>query len=237
MDERVLITGINGFAGSHLADYIIEHYPKTKIFGTIRHQHRSNTENIEHIRNKITLFECNLTDAHNVCETIKKVKPHKIFHLAAQSHVHTSWTSPSDTYSTNILGQCNIFEALRDYASDTKILIACSSEEYGTVYPYEIPILETNPLRPLSPYAVSKVAQDLMAYQNFKSYGLHVVRTRAFNHSGPRRPHYFVDSSFARQIVEIEMGKKANYVLVFSMGGHITTIFFVWMSSSSKITN
>ena len=204
--KKILITGINGFAGSHLVDFIIENNIDVEIHGTIRL--RSNLENIHHNIDNINLIECNILDSHNVEETIKKIQPDKIFHLAAQSFVPTSWRSPNDTLCTNVIGQSNLLESVRKFSKHSKILVAGSSEEYGLVRPDETPITEEQPLRPLSPYAVSKVAQDMMAYQYFKSYDLHIVRTRAFNHSGPRRPDFFVDSSFAKQIVELKLGIK-----------------------------
>lgn len=201
---KVLITGITGFVGSYMAEYLLKNYPKTKVFGTMRW--RSRLENIEHIRKKINLIECDLKDSVSVGKMIEQVMPNSIFHLAAQSFVPTSWHAPTDTLTTNIIGQINIFETIRHLNNNVKIQIACSSEEYGQVYEDELPIKETNPLRPLSPYAVSKVTQDFLGYQYYKSYNLHVVRTRAFNHSGPRRGEVFVESNFARQIVEIEKG-------------------------------
>ena len=214
MVKKVLITGINGFVGSHLADYILQSHENVEIHGTIRHWHRSNLENIKHIEtlDRVNLHECNLVDSHNVNELIKTLQPDKVFHLAAQSHVHTSWLSPNDTYTTNIISQSNLFEAIRAHSPETVILITGSSEEYGLVHEDETPITEENALRPLSPYAVSKVAQDMMALQNFHSYGLKVVRTRAFNHSGPRRPAHFVDSSFAKQVAEIELGLSVPFL-------------------------
>ena len=137
-----------------------------------------------------------------------------IFHLAAQSFVPASWRLPAETFAVNAVGQINLFEAVRDLKLDPRIQIAGSSEEYGQVHPDEVPMKETNPLRPLSPYAVSKVAQDLLGYQYFMSYGLKAVRTRGFNHTGPRRGDVFVTSNFARQIAEIEKGKRPPVVEV-----------------------
>jgi GDP-4-dehydro-6-deoxy-D-mannose reductase len=116
--------------------------------------------------------------------------------------------------TTNILGQLNLFEAVRELGIDPWIQIACSSEEYGLVNDHELPIRETNPLRPLSPYAVSKVGQDYLGYQYCKSFGLKVVRTRGFNHDGPRRGDVFVSSNFAKQLVEVERGKKPPVIQV-----------------------
>jgi GDP-4-dehydro-6-deoxy-D-mannose reductase len=120
--------------------------------------------------------------------------------------VPSSWRAPAETMSTNITGQTNLFEAIRALGLDPTVQIACSSEEYGLVYPDETPIKETNPLRPLSPYAVSKVGQDFLGYQYFQSYGLKVIRTRGFNHTGPRRGDVFVTSNFAKQLATIEAG-------------------------------
>jgi len=145
---------------------------------------------------------------------LPEVEPDYVFHLAAQSFVPTSWKLPSETVGTNILGTLNLFEAIKNSNSDPRIQIAGSSEEYGMVFPDEIPIKETNQLRPLSPYAVSKVATDLFGYQYHQSYGLKIVRTRAFNHTGPRRGEPFVTSNFAKQVAEIEKGLKEPVIHV-----------------------
>ncbi|UCE27682.1 MAG: GDP-mannose 4,6-dehydratase [Candidatus Coatesbacteria bacterium] len=199
---RVLITGITGFAGSHLADYLLDNVGDVEVFGTTRW--RSPTANIDHIRDRIEFVETDLRDASSVEELVRNFKPERVFHLAAQSYVVTSWKAPTETITTNIIGTVNIFEAVRRAGITPKILVACSSEEYGYVEPDEVPITEDNPMRPLSPYGVSKVGQDLLAYQYFKSFGLDVVRTRAFNHTGPRRGRVFVCSDFAIQVVEVE---------------------------------
>ena len=209
---RVLITGITGFAGSHLADYIVAMQPSVEIFGT--HRWRSRLDNIKHLQNQIQLIETELRDYSSVCKALDKCRPDAIFHLAAQSYVLTSWSAPSDTLTTNIIGQTNLFEAVRDLKLDPVIQIAGSSEEYGLVLPDEVPIREDNPLRPLSPYAVSKVAQDMLAYQYFKSFGLRTIRTRGFNHTGPRRGDVFVTSNFAKQIAQIELGQTEPIIRV-----------------------
>ena len=158
---RVLITGITGFAGSHLADLLLAEHPEVEIYGTKRW--RSPTENIEHLGDRIRLVECDLKDSAAVQRVLDDIRPARIFHLAAQSFVPASWTAPSETLANNILSQTNIFESVRALGLDVRIQIAGSSEEYGLVHPDEVPIKESNPLRPLSPYAVSKVAQDLLA--------------------------------------------------------------------------
>ncbi len=209
---HVLITGITGFAGSHLADYLLT-LKDVQVFGITRW--RSRTENIEHLKGRIKLVECDLRDAFSVRDVLRKTKPDRIYHLAAQSYVPMSWVAPSETLTTNLIGEVNIFEALRQEAMlDTRIQLACSSEEYGLVLPSEVPIKETNSLRPLSPYGVSKVAQDFLGYQYHMSYKMFIVRTRGFNHTGPRRGEVFVTSNFARQIAEIEKGKKEPVIYV-----------------------
>ena len=199
---RALITGITGFAGSHLADYILENHPEVEVYGLVRW--RSRMENIRHILDRVHLQEADLKDMVSMKKALAEIEPDRIFHLAAQSFVPTSWRCPGETFAINSIGQINLFEAVLDLGLTPRIQIAGSSEEYGLVHADEVPMKETNPLRPLSPYAVSKVAQDLLGYQYFMSYGLHVVRTRGFNHTGPRRGEVFICSNFAHQIVEIE---------------------------------
>src|SRR5437867_5096339 len=207
---RVLITGISGFVGSHLAEYALAQ--GTEVIGSLRW--RSTTEHIEHLRERITLVESDLRDRHSVRPLLGQARPDYIVHLAAQSFVVASWQTPSETLWTNAICQLNLFEGMRQLGSKARFIVIGSSEEYGLVYPDELPVRETSPLRPLSPYAVSKVAQDLMGYQYFKSYGLHIVRARAFNHTGPRRGSVFATSDFAKQIAEIEMGVREPVVSV-----------------------
>jgi len=209
---RVLITGITGFAGSHLADYILDNHPEAEVYGLVRW--RSRMENIQHILDQIHLLEADLKEMVSLKKALAEIEPDRIFHLAAQSFVPTSWRCPGETFAINSIGQVNLFEAVLDLGLTPRIQIACSSEEYGLVHPDEVPMNESNPLRPLSPYAVSKVAQDFLGYQYFKSYGLHVVRTRGFNHTGPRRGEVFICSNFARQIVEIEKKQRDPVLFV-----------------------
>lgn len=208
---RVLITGVTGFVGSHLADHLIAR-GNVEVFGT--HRWRSRMENVEHLRGRVTLVECDLRDAGAVHRTLASVRPDWVFHLAAQSYVPTSWSAPAETVAGNVLCQLNLFEALRDLGLSPRLHVAGSSEEYGLVKPEELPLTEESPLRPLSPYGVSKVAQDLLAYQYWMSYRLHTVRTRGFNHTGPRRGEVFATSNLARQVAEIEKGLREPVVWV-----------------------
>jgi GDP-4-dehydro-6-deoxy-D-mannose reductase len=232
---KVLITGATGMAGSHLAEYAIEQ-PDVEVYGIYRW--RSKMDNLEDLaragklniiaeggnvarietmrarvreesqKGKLNLLDGDIGDASSMKCVMEVLQPDRIFHLAAQSYVPASWSAPADTFRINVLGQINIFEAIREVGINPLIQIAGSSEEYGLVLPDEVPMKETNPLRPLSPYAVSKVSQELLAYQYHMSYGFRTVVTRGFNHTGPRRGHVFVTSSFARQIAQIEKGLK-----------------------------
>jgi len=209
-EKKALITGITGFVGSHMAELLLEE--GFEVHGLCRW--RSRTENIDHIKGKIHLIEGDLLDSHSLQKLMMDVRPEYVFHLAAQSFVPASWTSPAVTLEINIVGSCNLFEAIRAAKLNPLIQIACSSEEYGLVKPEEVPIKETNPLRPLSPYGVSKLAMDYLGYQYFRSYNMQIVRTRGFNHTGPRRGEVFAESSFAKQIAEIEKGLKEPVILV-----------------------
>lgn len=203
---NVLITGVTGMAGSHLAEYVLANVPNAKVYGIKRW--RSPMSNVEHLVDQVNLIDCELTDPFAVSNMIESVRPDYIFHLAAQSFVPESWSSPLATITNNTAMQLNIFEAVRRQGLKPRIQVALSSEEYGKVFENELPISEKNVLRPLSPYAVSKVSQDMLAYQYHESYKLHVVRTRGFNHEGPRRGDVFVTSNFAKQVAQIELGIK-----------------------------
>ena len=206
--NKVLITGITGFVGSHLADYILEKFSEVQILGLARW--RSPTDNIRHILNEITLQFGDLLDPFSLKTILSEHKPDVIFHLAAQSYVPFSFSSPVATLNTNVIGTCNLLEAIKELklASDyDPIVHVCSSSEcYGQVRKDEIPITEDVPLRPASPYAVSKVAEDMLGYQYWLSWGIKTLRTRMFTHTGPRRGEPFVVSNFAKQIASIEAG-------------------------------
>lgn len=208
--KKALITGITGFAGSHLAELLLAE--GVSVHGIQRW--RSKSDNIDKIKEKIDFHEADLLDAHSLYKVVDEVRPDYIFHLAAQSYVQSSWSSPSNTLEVNIIGTDHLFEAVRKSGLDIPIQIAGSSEEYGKVLSDELPIRETNPLRPLSPYAVSKLAMDYLGYQYHESYNMRIIRTRGFNHTGPRRGEVFAESTFAKQIAEIEKGKKDPVVSV-----------------------
>lgn len=209
---KVLITGITGFVGSHMADYLLAEQKHVKIFGTKRW--RSPLDNVLHLMDKVDFIECDLEDQSNVDDVISKIKPDKIFHLAAQSFVPASFVYPAVTLRNNIIGTLTVLEAVRKAKIDPVIHICSSSEVYGQVKEEEVPIKETNPLRPYSPYAVSKVGEDLLSFQYFVSYGLKTVRTRSFTHTGPRRGDVFAMSSFSKQLAMIEEGLQEPVIRV-----------------------
>jgi len=212
-NKLVLITGSNGMVGSTLIDYILENHKDYKVIACIRRH--SNLENVAHLKNndRIIFEQFNLEDAHEVEKTIEHYQPCKIFHLGAQSFVPQSWKSPSETFDTNVIGTINILEAVRRFVSECVVQIAGSSEEYGLVYPEETPIKESNPLRPLSPYGVSKVAQENLGFVYYKSYGLKTILTRAFNHEGVRRGEEFITSQICKQAAEIAMDLRDKFYL------------------------
>jgi len=190
---KVLITGITGMVGSHMAEYILNNHPTVEIHGLIRW--RSPLDNIRDIKSKITLHQAELRDLNSIIVLLRKTEPDWIFHLAAQSYVTSSFNAPADTIHTNVIGTTNLLDAIRIIEIDPKIHICSSSEVYGQVTEDEIPITETNPFRPASPYAVSKVGEDMIALQYFLSYGIKTIRTRMFTHTGPRRGDVFAESA------------------------------------------
>ncbi|MCA9420855.1 MAG: GDP-mannose 4,6-dehydratase [Nitrospira sp.] len=209
---KVLITGISGMVGSHLAEYILTDHPDVDLHGVIRW--RTPLDHLVAIKERITLHCADLRDLNSLIVVIKKVKPDWIFHLAAQSFVTTSFDAPVDTLSTNVIGTTNLLDALRVTGVDAKVHVCSSSEVYGQVLANEVPISESNPFRPASPYAVSKVGEDMIAFQYFLSYGIRTVRTRMFTHTGPRRGDVFAESAYAKQIVEVEYGLRKNPIRV-----------------------
>ncbi|RJQ28878.1 SDR family oxidoreductase [Candidatus Parcubacteria bacterium] len=209
---KVLITGINGFVGSHLSDFISSHYDDYEIHGTVRKG--SDIHNIEHSINRITIHSLDLNDSKSLESVLQLVKPTKVFHLASQSNVMNSFQNPIETFQTNVMGTLNLLEAVRKTEIDPVLQIASSSEVYGQVLDNETPIKETNPFRPINPYGVSKVAVDRLAFQYYSSYGIKTIITRAFSHTGPRRNQIFAESNFAKQIAEIEKGSKEPIVHV-----------------------
>jgi GDPmannose 4,6-dehydratase/GDP-4-dehydro-6-deoxy-D-mannose reductase len=206
----VLITGITGMVGSHLAEYVLKYHPDAQLHGMVRW--RSPLDNIRHILPRLTLHQAELRDLNSLVKLLRNVRPDWIFHLAAQSYVRTSFDMPADTIHTNVIGTTNLLDAIRIVGIDPRVHICSSSEVYGQVTKDEVPITEKNSFRPASPYAVSKVGEDMIALQYFLSYKIKTLRTRMFTHTGPRRGPVFAESAFARQIAEIEAGVQSGPV-------------------------
>ena len=199
---RVLVTGVSGFVGGHVVDMLRREHPAAEVAGLdSRPGNRARALGIE-------VLQADLDDAGSVRAVLERVRPQRIVHLAAQSSPQRSWEDPAGTLKTNLLGLLHLLEGARTLALAPRVLVVGSAEEYGMVQPGELPLREDAPLRPASPYAVSKVAQGFLAYQYATSLGLPIVRTRTFHHTGPRRGEQFAESSFARQLAEIEAGQR-----------------------------
>ena len=213
--KKVLITGISGFAGSHLAEQLLD--LGCEVHGTIRRHAVPMHENIEHLRGKIILHEADITSAERIFEIFDELRPNAVFHLAAESFVPTSFREPARVAYNNIIGTIKLFEAARRFGAQLEsIQVACSSEQYGLVDPNEVPVIEDikkNPFRPRSVYGISKCATEQIAWLYYDSYEVPSIITRGFNHEGPRRGIQFVTSVIHRQIVEILENKRDKIVI------------------------
>ncbi len=211
MKKRVLITGITGFAGSHLMDYLIEN-TDYEVFGLKRVN--SSLRNIHHALDKITLIDGDLLDETSLISILTKVEPHQIYHLGALSWVTPSWDMPAIYMQTNAIGTINLFEAMRVTGCSARVLTSATPEEFGDVPIGLIPINEETRIMPINPYAASKAAQDMICITYHASYHFDIVRTRAFNHEGPRRNIHGAIASFAYQIARIEKGIQTPIIKV-----------------------
>jgi GDP-4-dehydro-6-deoxy-D-mannose reductase len=209
--KNVLITGITGFVGSHLADYLLKN-TNYKIFGLKRVN--SSLRNIHHVKDKVNLINGELIDQASLVNVLKISKPDYIYHLAALSWVSPSWDMPAAYMQVNAVGTVNLFEALRMTKTDSRILVSCTPEEYGDVPVKQIPITEETILAPVNLYAASKAAQDSVCIAYEASYKFKIIRTRAFNHEGPRRDILGALASFAYQIAKIERGQQKPIIKV-----------------------
>ena len=208
--RKVLITGISGSGGSYLAEYIVEHHPNVTVHGIAR-WHSTRTNNLGKIKDKVIVHECDLNDLSSVFRTMQEVEPDAIFHLAAHANVRASFDTPNTVLSNNILGTSNLLEAVRMTKIDPIIQICSTSEVYGQVDPKNVPIKEDTPMKPASPYSVSKIAQDLLGHTYFVSYNMRIIITRMFAYLNPRRTDLFA-TSFARQVAMIERGLQKEIV-------------------------
>lgn len=215
--NRVLITGVTGFVGSHLAEYCLE--KDVELFGFKRY-HLSKMKNVLDYEEQLQWYDCDMSDPKSVTKAIGQIKPDIIFHMASQSFVSPSWDHPTLYMDANYKMTVNLLEACLSNNINPKIHIPGSGEEYGDIQEDELPITTQTILRPVNPYAVTKIAQDLIAYVYFRSYGLNIIRTRAFNHEGPRRDKVFGIPWYAYQIARIEQGLQGPVMKV----GHIDDV-------------
>ncbi|MDQ3810502.1 MAG: GDP-mannose 4,6-dehydratase [Chloroflexota bacterium] len=197
---RALITGIGGFVGRHLLEHL--RAEGDAVFGVGR------PADVADLQDDVSVMLADLSDRSAIEQVIREVRPDAIYHLAAQSSTGDSLVDPWATIANNLLGQLNLFEAVLANNSRPRILVVGSSDEYGHVRPEEVPTSEDVPLRPTTPYAVSKVGQDVMGYQYFAQHHLPIVRVRPFNHTGPGHDARFVIPSFAKQLAEIEVAER-----------------------------
>ena len=200
---KIFITGITGFSGSFLAENLVAK-SSHEVSGTYLSE--NSLSNVSEVKDKLKLFKVDLQDAEATKKIISEVKPDLVFHLAALTAPAESFDNPSKFITNNISAQVNLLEAIRSTDITPRILIVSSAEVYGEISPGDLPINEDTPLRPVNPYAVSKVAQDFLGLQYFLSYKLPIVRVRPFNHIGPRQSMSFVVAGFAKKIADIEKG-------------------------------
>jgi GDPmannose 4,6-dehydratase/GDP-4-dehydro-6-deoxy-D-mannose reductase len=201
--ENVLVTGITGSGGSYIAEYILAHHPEYQVVGICRWHSTSSYANIDNIKDKIILRECDLMDLSSIIRVLKDCQPKRIFNLAAYANVRKCFDTPLSVINNNIMGTANLLEAIRIASPDSLLQMCSTSEVYGN--PKVFPMTEEHPLCPVNPYSVSKLAQERLAYAYFKSWGIRVIITRMFTYLNPRRGDVFA-TAFARQVVRIENG-------------------------------
>lgn len=207
---RTLITGVDGFAGSHLAEYLLSQ--GQEVIALVRNE--KEVANLASFRTRLRLEEADVRDDERVFQVLRKMKPERIYHLATMSSPSASIGDPRLTYDVNFGGTLNILCAWRQLQFDCRPLFVSSADVYGLPRIEDLPLREDAPFRPANPYAASKAASELLVCQFFQSYGLPIVRVRPFNHTGPRQAPAFVCSDFARQIAEIELGLRPALITV-----------------------
>ena len=210
--KKILVTGITGFAGSHLADFILEAEQEAHLFGMRRIN--SGQRNVRHLLDRVTWIEGDLTDPFGMDRAIKESRPDEVYHLGALSWVAPSFEMPAAYMNVNAGGTINLLEAVRRNGLDPLILVSCSAEEFGDVPPEKLPLTEQSELRPVNHYAASKVAEEAVCTSYHAACGLRIIRTRAFNHEGPRRDVKGALASFAYQIARVEMGLQDPVIMV-----------------------
>ena len=203
--RTALITGITGSGGSYLADYLVDNHPDVAVHGIARWHSTAVPRNLDHVAGRVTVHECDLTDFSSVFGVLRDVRPDVVFHIASHANVWASFKTPLSVMQNNVMSTANLLEAIRMAEIDPVVQICSTSEVYGQVDPKNVPITEECPINPSSSYAVSKVAQDLLGFSYWRSYGMKVVRTRMFAYLNPRRADLFA-TAFALQVARIEAG-------------------------------
>ena len=257
--KSVLITGCNGFLGSHLIDFLAN--KDLDIIGLIRP--KNSLENLSHYtngkvnfnleeklisydnpiqiptnKNNLEILECDITDRSLLEKIILKVKPNFIFHLAAQPHVMPSWENPFNTIEINVIGTLNIFEPLKKFKINSRVILACSSAEYGTTTKLNRSLRETDPLLAIHPYGISKIAMELLARQYFINFGIETINLRFFNQTGPRKTDDAC-SDFVSKVAQIELGLKEPVIEVGNLNpyrditGVKDTIQAIWLAATN----
>ena len=208
---KVLITGVTGPVGSTLAEYLVRQ-PGVSV--SVFKRWRSDPRALAPIIDRLAIYEGDIEDPYAVADTVAHAQPDFVYHLAAQSYPSASWGAPVATMRANVEGTVHLLEAVRRHAPAARVHIAGSSAQYGVVAPEAVPIQESHPMRPASPYGISKVAQELLGLQYFDSYGIHTVVTRSFNHVGTRQGDRTAIQTFCRQMALIEAGRQDPIIQV-----------------------
>ncbi|MBM2840446.1 MAG: GDP-mannose 4,6-dehydratase, partial [Bacteroidetes bacterium] len=210
---RVLVTGIDGFVGSHTAEFLLR-IPGVEVHGTVLDPFT--LPNIEHIRHSLHLHKANLLERELITALFNEIRPDRVIHLAGQAFVPTAFADPVPTFQANVLGGVHVLEAARLLKTTggvaTSVLVVSTGEVYGK--PVRLPITEDLLLVPNNPYAASKASIDIIAQQYGEAFGLNVIVVRPFNHAGPRQSPMFVCSDFSKQIAEVAAGKREPRILV-----------------------
>ncbi|MFX0022009.1 MAG: GDP-mannose 4,6-dehydratase [Candidatus Hermodarchaeota archaeon] len=259
--ERILITGANGFLGSHLTDFCIEkdnrvyiverpgqtyknlsQYTNDKLNFELKDKLQIFSEKIEipTNNNKLRIFECNIKKSQLLEKIIAEIKPRFIFHFGAQPLVIPSWKDPVNTIETNVIGTINVFEAIKKHKINSRVIVACTSAEYGTTTTLNRPLKESDPLLAIHPYGISKVAAELLARQYFINFGIEVINLRFFNQTGPRR-RGDATSDFIKKVAQIELGLSEPVIEVGNLEpyrdftGIKDSIKAIWLAATKGI--
>ncbi|MEI7554334.1 GDP-mannose 4,6-dehydratase [Candidatus Chlorohelix sp.] len=211
MSQNIIITGIAGFVGSHLADLILGQPGNYTIHGIVISDPNTQAQpNLAHLdgNERLKLYALDMSEMEALSKLVTELRPDYIFHLAARSHIAPSFANPAETLQNNLTSTLNLFEIAKRLKQQSgynpAILNTGSGDQYGFILPEELPVQENQPFRPGSPYAVSKITQEMLGYQYWRSFGLRIFNTRAFNQLGPRQNPELATATFAHQIALLE---------------------------------